>query len=216
MAHFYEHIYASLRGAMIDRNHGDKLDEAVLIDFKSAQVALKKEIPSAALLIAYSMLYYPNWLNNSSVEQGFEPSMMPIENFIGGVNNYKFPLLFNIYMGMIAAAVGNYAGLYKLKYSPILQTTVIIPNMENSLVKETQRMIKENHLTYKDARDIFIYLMQQEEYRGDIPLADDYIANATFIPDVIASKDNDDWIKTQKTIAVDFKKEFEKETRKNG
>lgn len=215
MAHFYEHVYASLRSAMIDRDHGDKLEDSVLVDFKSAQVALKKEIPSAALLISYSMLFYPKWLNDGrGTDQGLVPVAKVVEDFVGGTENFRFPLLFNIHMGMIAVAVGVYAGLWTVKYSAILQTVMINPNMDNPLVKETQRQIKNNELTYKNARELFVQLMQQEQYKGEIMLADDYVANAAFIEDASVSVEDDANEMIQQAIEVDFSKEFKAEMEK--
>lgn len=192
MAEYYKNVYTSLRSAMIDREMGDKPEEAVLIDFVSAKVALKPLIPSSALLIAYSMLYYPNWLNDGrSTDHELVPIISrPIEDFVGGVENYRFPLLFNINMGMIAVAVGVYAKLWTVQYSRIMQTIMISPNIDHPLVKETQRQIKQERLDYTQARKVFIELMSQEEYSIDMPLADDYIANASFIQEASARVDD--------------------------
>jgi hypothetical protein len=211
MSHFYKNVYTSLRSAMIDRNQGDKVEDAKLVDFVAGQIALKPEIPSAALLISYSMLYYPGWLNDgTNTDYGLVPVSHTIEDFLGGVENPKFPLLFNVHMGMIAMAVGIYAGLWKVSYSQVLQTILIAPNMESPLVKETAARIKKDQLTFTDARDVFIELMQQEEYKGDIALADDYVANATFIAEAGASVDDDATAKIEEAIQVDFSKDFGK------
>lgn len=202
MASYYKHVYAALRSAMIDRDMGDKEEDAVLIDFKSAQVALKPSIPSAALLIAYSMLYYPRWLNTADTERGLVPVGLPIEEFLGGTDNYKFPLLYNVNLGMIAVAVGCYAKLWTIQYSHILGTVMINPNMESPLVKMTHHMMKNNpELNYTHARDIFVELMQQEEFSEGIFLADDYVANAKFIAEAEA---------TVETTADEMKEQFSK------
>lgn len=207
MASFYESIYTSLRSAMIDRDMGDNPEEAVVIDFVSAQVALKPEIPSAALLISYSMLFYPTWLATADPSVGKVAIGKTVEEFMGGVNNPNFPLLFNPELTMIAVAVGIRAGFWKIHYSSVLHTILINPNMENPLVLKTREMILEHGLNFSNARDLFIELMQQEEYAADVPLADDYIANATFIPDAEASVDSvPEYAK--EAMAVDLSKEF--------
>lgn len=209
MTNYYEHIYTALRSAMIDRDMGDKPEDAILVNFVSAQVALKKEIPSAALLIAYSMLYYPNWINDSDPIIGTPPVSKTVETFIGGVENPPYPLLFNIHMGMIAVAVGCYANLWTIKYSTILETILIQPNMSHPLVLKTRELIIENKLNYTHARDVFIELMQQEEYKQDIILADDYVANATFIPeDEVNVEETDSNERIRGAIPVDLSKEF--------
>lgn len=214
MASYYKHIYAALRSAMIDRDMGDKEEEAVLIDFKSAQVALKPELPSAALLISYSMLYYPNWLNTADPSKGLVPVGRPIEDFIGGTENYKFPLTYNIHLAMIAVAVGCYAKLWTVQYSHILGTIMINPNMESPLVQKTLEMLTHNKdLNYTHARDIFVELMQQEEYAQGIILADDYVANAKFIAEAEATVETTaEEMKEQVSKSVDLSDYFKGET----
>jgi hypothetical protein len=191
MTSYYKHIYTSLRSAMIDRDMGDKEEEAVLVDFVSGQIALKPSVPSAALLVSYSMLFYPNWLNQANPEQNIEPVAPTIEDFLGGANNPKFPLLFNVHLGMIAAAIGVYAGLWKVQYSHVLRTILIQADMAHPLVRETYEQIKrEPNLTYSNARELFIELMQQEEYAQGIYLADDFIANASFIKEAEATAES--------------------------
>lgn len=210
MADYYNHIYTALRSSMIDRDAGDKPEDAVLIDFKSAQVALKPEIPSAALLISYSMLFYPGWLKGADSVAGIAPAAHTIETFIGGKENYRFPLLFNIELGMIALAVGCYAGLWTVKYSTILGTVLVSPNMDNPLVIETRKRIVADNLGFSYARTVFVELMQNEEYKGNIILADDYVANATFIQDASASMDDDVEQRIQEAMQVDFSDTFGK------
>lgn len=208
MADYYNHIYTALRSSMINRDEGDKPEDAVLIDFKSAQVALKPDIPSAALLISYSMLFYPGWLKNSDPATGQVPVGYTIETFIGGVDNPAYPLLFNIELGMIALAVGCYAGYWTVHYSTILGTILVNPIMENPLYVETRRRIIQDNLTFANARDVFVELMQNEEYKGTVSLADDYVANAKFIQDASASIDEDANERIQQAMEVDFRKEF--------
>lgn len=211
MAHYYQSIYTALRAAMIDRDMGDKEEDAVLVNFTSAQVALKPAIPSAALLISYSMLFHPAWLRTAQPEKGLDPVGQTVELFIGGMDNPRFPLLFNIHMGMIATAVGVYAGLWTVKYSTILKTIILNPCMDNPLVRKTYELLKENpEITYSNARDIFIELMQQEEYAQGIFLADDFIANASFIVEAEASIDVDpkEYMEQVKSMNVDLSKEF--------
>ncbi len=193
MTDYYQNVYASLRGAMIDRDAGDKTEDAVMVDFISAKVALKEHIPSSALLIAYSMLYYPGWLDTG--DEDILPIGRPVENFAGGVENSAFPLLFNIHMTMIAVAVGIYAKLWTIQYSHVMGTILIYPNMNNPLVQETQRRIRSERLSFSHAREVFIELMQREEYALEVPLADDYIANANFIIEAEASVDMTDDVK---------------------
>lgn len=211
MTSYYKSIYTSLRASMIDRDMGDKPEDAILIDFVSAKVALKPEIPSAALLIAYSMLYYPGWLPGG-YDKGLVPVGHTVETFVGGVENPAFPLLFNIEMAMIALAVGRYADLWTVQYSPFLQTILVNPNLNNPLVKETRKRIVEEQLTFSNARDVFIELMKQEEYKGDIPLADDYVANASFIAEAEAtvdmSGDSKEYERKSHSIQVDMADEF--------
>lgn len=209
MTHYYQNVYTALRSAMVDRDMGDSIEDAILIDFKSAHVALKKEIPSAALLISYSMLYYPSWLSNARPEVKKPPLGLQIEHFIGGVDNPKYPLLFNIHMGMIALAVGCYANLWTIKYSDIIGTVLVSPNMNNPLVTKTRELIMENKLTYSDARNVFIELMQQEEYQQGVLLADDFIANATFIEqDIVTADSTDPNERIQNAFQVDLSKDF--------
>lgn len=207
MTSYYKSIYTSLRSAMIDRDMGDDPNDAVVIDFVSAQVALKPEVPSAALLISYSMLFYPNWLADADPSIGKPPMGKTVEEFMGGVNNPGFPLLFNPELTMIATAIGIHAGLWTIHYSNVLGTVFINPNMENPLVLKTREMILENGLNFTNARDVFIELMQQEKYVGNIRLEDDYIANATFIPEAQASVDEiPDYAK--EAMSVDLSGEF--------
>lgn len=201
---YYRSVYASLRGAMIDRANGDREEDAVLVDMGAVHIALKKEIPSSALLVAYSMLYYPGWMKEGA-KGGLVPIGKRIEDFVGGIANPRFNLLFNIEMAMIAAAVGSYAGFVKLHYSPVIQTTMVNPNMESPIVLETHRLINERNLKIKDARDVFIDLMKQDDYAVNVPLADDYIANATFITENTAAIDQEYTANVQQ---VDFSGEF--------
>lgn len=209
MTSYYNHVYTALRSSMIDRDMGDKEEDAVLIDFKSAIVALKPEIPSAALLISYSMLFYPNWLANG-YKENLVPVARPVEDFVGGVENTFFPLLFNTEMAMIALAVGRQADLWDVHYSVVLGTVLINPNLNNPLVKETQKRIVNDGLGFTQARDLFIELLKQEEYKGNIPLADDYVANAKFIEEASASVDSDANAKIEEAMQVDFKDTFGK------
>jgi hypothetical protein len=157
------------------------------------------------LLISYSMLFYPNWLNTAKPEVGKPAIGRQIENFLGGTENLFYPLLFNVHMGMIAMAVGVYAGLWKVQYSHVLNTIMINPNLESPLVLKTLDMLKANpELNYTNARDIFIELMQQEEYAQGIFLADDYVANASFIAEAEASVDGDVTEYIEKVKTVDF------------
>lgn len=185
---YYKNVYMSLRSSLINRDMGDKLEDAVLVDCGIAKLALKEAVPSSALLIAYSMLYYPQWLETHQEDIG--PVSMPIEKFIGGVNNPNFRLLFNPQLAMIAAAIGSYAEFWTLNYSKIRGTTMIKPNMDNPLVKETLRRIKEDQVTFAEAREVFIELMTDDTFAAIVPLADDYIANASFIAENAASADS--------------------------
>lgn len=112
---YYKNVYMSLRSALINRDMGDKLEDAVLIDCGIAKLAVKEVIPSSALLISYSMLYYPQWLETYQEDIG--PISLPIEKFIGGVDNPFFRLLYNPQLAMIAAAIGSYADFWTLSYS---------------------------------------------------------------------------------------------------
>ena len=202
MTTYYKHVYSALRGAMVNRDMGDKEEDAVLVDFVSAQVALRPELPSAAVLIAYSALYYPGWLAKDN------PSSKTVESLLGGVENPNYPLLYNVQLGMIAVAVGVYAGLWTVQHSKLLGTILITPNMDSPLVVETAKLIQgDPHLTYKEARDIFVELMQQEEYASGVVLADDYVANASFIQQASISADDAADYQRQ-TQAVDLSKEF--------
>ena len=204
MTKHYENVYMALRGSMIDRDMGDKEEDAVLIDMGASHIALKKAIPSSAILIAYSMLYYPGWMKEG-YKEGLNPISKKVEEFDGGVNNPKFKMFFNIQMVMIAAAVGSYAGLWTLKYSKMLHTTMITPNLEHPVVQETRRRINEGS-TFKDARDTFIELMKNDDYAIKIPLADDYIANAKFVPLATAAVDEDYIAETKH---LDLSQQFE-------
>lgn len=207
MTSYYKSIYTALRSAMVDRDMGDKIEEAVHVDFISAQVALKPEVPSAALLVSYSMLFYPEWLASADPSVGKVAIGKQVEEFMGGVDNPRFPLLFNPELTMIAVAIGIHAGLWKITYSEVLGTIFINPNIENPLVLKTREMILENKLTYSNARDVFVELMQQEEYAAGINFADDYIANATFIPEAEASVDSvPEYAK--EAMSVDLSKDF--------
>lgn len=209
MTSYYNHVYTALRSSMIDRDMGDKEEDAVLIDFKSAIVALKPEIPSAALLISYSMLFYPNWLA-SGYKENLVPVGHKVEDFVGGVENPMFPLLFNTEMAMIALAVGRQADLWDVHYSVVLGTILINPNLDNPLVKETRKRIATEQLGFPEARNLFIELMKQEEYKGNIPLADDYVANAKFIEEASVAVDTDANAMIQEAMQVDFKDTFGK------
>lgn len=202
---YYKNIYMSLRSAMIDRENGDEEADAILVNVGAVHIALKKEIPSSALLAAYSMLYYPGWLKEGA-NNGLIPIGKQIEQFVGGVDNPKFKLLFNIELAMIAAAIGSYAGFLKLHYSPVLETTMVNVNMESPIVKETHRLVNEEGLTFKDAREVFISLMKQDDYAVNVPLADDYIANATFITEKTAAVDEEYTAEVQQ---IDLSAEFE-------
>ena len=201
----YQSVYMSLRGAMIDRANGDKEEDAVLINLGAVHIALKKEIPSSALLIAYSMLYYPGWM-----KEGYNSKLTPvgkrIENFIGGIDNPRFNLLFNPEMAMIAAAIGSYAGFLNLHYSSMLKTTMVNVNTDSAIVQETRRLIVEENRQFVHARDTFIELMKQDDYAVTVPLADDYIANARFITENTAAIDQE---YTASVEQVDFSAEFE-------
>ena len=203
---YYKNVYMSLRASLIDRNNGDKVEDAVFVDCGIAKLALKPEVPSPALLIAYSMLYYPKWLGTATDE--FPPVSKPIEHFIGGANNPNFRLLYNPEVAMIAAGIGAYAELWTLHYSKIQGTTMITPNMDNPLVKETHRRVISDNLTFKNAREVFIELMMDEQYASIVPLADDYIANASFIAENVASNDEPYPVEAQ---TLDLSKEFAKE-----
>lgn len=205
MTKHYENVYMALRGSMIDRDMGDKTEDSVLIDMGASQIALKESIPSSAVLIAYSMLYYPQWMKEGYAE-GLNPISKKVEEFDGGVHNPNFKMFFNIQMVMIAAAVGSYAGLWTLHYSKLLHTTMITPNLDHPVVKETRRRIVEEKIGFKDARDTFIELMKNDDYAIEIPLADDYIANATFVPMATAAVDTDYIADTQH---LDLSHEFE-------
>ncbi len=200
---YYKNVYMSLRNSMINREMGDKLEDAVLIDCGEMKLALKEAVPSSALLIAYSMLYYPKWLST-----GEKPVAMPIEKFIGGVNNPHFRLLFNPYLAMIAASIGSYAGFWTLEYSKLQRTVMITPNVSNPLVAETLRRIRDEQITFAEAREVFIELMTDDTYAATVPLADDYIANASFIADQSASSDGG---YEGEVNVVDFAESFEKE-----
>lgn len=207
----YENVYTALRSALIDRDMGDKEEDAVLIDFVSAELALKPSIPSAALLISYSMLYYPNWLRDAKPGLGKPPVGLTIEKFIGGPQNIMYPIIPNIHLSLIAVAVGVYAGFWTIKYSEILRTIIINPAMDKPIVRRTHELLKENpELTYSNARDIFIELMQEDEYAEGIPLADDYIANASFITEATAAidKDAEEYVQQVKQMNVDLSKDF--------
>lgn len=181
---YYKNVYMSLRNSMINREMGDKVEDAVLIDCGESKLALKEAVPSSALLIAYSMLYYPKWLGNKK-----EPTALPIEKFIGGVNNPHYRLLFNPHLAMIAAAIGSYAGFWTLSYSKLQRTVLIKPNLDNALIAETSRRIREEQLTMSQAREVFIELMTDDTYAAVVPLADDYIANASFIAEQTVKAD---------------------------
>lgn len=201
----YQTVYMSLRGAMIDRANGDKEEDATLINLGAVHIALKKEIPSSALLIAYSMLYYPGWMQEG-YKEGLTPVGKRIEDFIGGINNPHFNLLFNPEMAMIAAAVGAYAGFINLHYSAVAGTTMVNVNTDSPIVQETRRLIVEESRRFVHARDTFIELMKNDDYAVNVPLADDYIANASFIAENEASIDGE---YTAEVQHVDLSTEFE-------
>lgn len=201
----YQTVYMALRAAMVDRKNGDLEQDAVLVNVGAVHIALKKEIPSSALLIAYSMLYYPKWLKEAKGDNLVAVGKR-IEQFVGGIENPNFNLLFNAEMAVIASAIGSYAGFLNLHYSPVLHTTMINPNMETPIVKETHRLINERNLTFADARDTFIELMKEDDYAVNVPLADDYIANATFIAEASIDADGE---YTAEVEQVDFAAEFE-------
>lgn len=179
MSTFYQHIHTALRSALVDRDRDavQVVESARIIDFGSMQYAVKNEIPSGAALIAYSMLFYPNWLKDSTFEY---PKPLAAREFSGGEDNKSFNLLVNPGMLMIALAVGAYAGFF-VPMNSQLGVFSVYPNHSNPLVNKTQKLIQEHQLRPEHARQVFIELMQDEEYRGTINLADDYIANTSWI-----------------------------------
>lgn len=170
----YQHIYATLRSALIDRDRDPSfiVDNAVIVGIGPNQFALRRYVPSGALLVAYSMLFYPQFLDIAEQKPDWYAYA---KLWLGGEQNTKYPLLFNEVVGGIATAVGVYAGFIKAAWLP--EGIAIRPNFDHPMVKKTHELIRENGLELKDAKDTFVELMQLEEYAKDILVADDFIAN---------------------------------------
>jgi hypothetical protein len=170
----YQHIYSTLRSALVDRDRDPSfiVDDCVIVGFGKDQFALRKYVPSGALLVAYSMLFYPGFLD---VTERNPYWMLYARVWLGGEQNPKYPLLPNEIMAGIAIAVGVYAGF--IKAIGMTEGVAIRPNFDHPMVKKTHELIRENGLELKDAKQTFIELMQQEEYAKDILVADDFIAN---------------------------------------
>lgn len=170
----YQHIYSTLRSALVDRDRDPSfiVDDCVIVGFGEDQFALRKYTPSGALLVAYSMLFYPQFLDIAEQRPNW---LAYAKLWLGGEQNTKYPLLPNPVMAGIAVAVGVYAGFIRAVWTP--EGLSIRPNFDHPMVKKTHELIRENGLELKDAKQTFIELMQQEEYAKDILVADDFIAN---------------------------------------
>jgi hypothetical protein len=181
----YQSIYAVLRAALVDRQRDtdDEIQEAVYVDIMGNEIALKKEVPSGALLLAYTMLYQSDFLSTDPAERN---KFAYLQNWLGGSANPEYPLMPSEMLLAITTAVGIYANFFHFRKSPVNQLATIAPNYDNPLVVKTAELIQENDLTYYDAKEVLIELLQDEQYNTMVPpLADDFIANHTFIQDTI-------------------------------
>ncbi|MNP51604.1 hypothetical protein D3C76_1459420 [compost metagenome] len=95
--------------------------------------------------------------------------------WLGGEANPNFPIFANDVIASIAIAVGVYAGI--IQAMPTGTGVHLRPRFDTPMVKRTWEVVQANNLTLKDAKDLFITLMQDEEFRLDVPVADDFIAN---------------------------------------
>lgn len=176
-----QHIYAALRAAMVDRDRDTdhEWNNHVIVQVgPEVQFALKQEIPSGAMLISYMMLYYPGFLDRCMTQASW---FVPATPWVGGELNEKMPLFSSEILVGIAIAVGQYAGFIQVGSHPITQQVIIRANTAMPFVQRTHQLINENGLIITDARDVFIELMQDEEFRPAVPVADDYIANTSWI-----------------------------------
>lgn len=180
----YAHIHSVLRATLIDRQRDpqDVIDETVLVNFGVFSVALKPEIPSGAALVAYTMLFHPKLIEQPD-------RLINATEFVGGEANHNYSLLFDETMASMAMAVGVHLGLINVKYSEIMNRLVVSANLETPIVKRTYELVKENHLGITHAKQLLIDLLTMEEFAGTLPLADDFIANHTFIEEVIHAVD---------------------------
>lgn len=175
-----QHIYSALRSALVDRDRDtdEEYDNHIIVQIDDVQFALKKEVPSGALLISYMMLYYPGLLERCHTD---EKIMFIGRAWVGGEANTKMPIFVSDMLFGIALAIGTYAGFIQTIRHPQLGEIMLRPNMMTPMVSRSRELIRENDLTILDARDVFIELMQDEEFRVSIPVADDYIANTSWI-----------------------------------
>lgn len=149
MAHTYQHVYQALRNSLVDRDRDEDivLAQSVVVKTPDGAYGMKKELPSTAYLISYSMLFLSPWLKESPL---FQPKFISINEFAGGEENSDFPFLFNEHIVNLAVAVGVYSGLFNATKHPVSNETVLIPNYQNPLVRRTRELILEHDLTYKE------------------------------------------------------------------
>lgn len=170
----HQHIYSTLRSALVDRDRDPSfiVDNAVIVAIGPDQFALKQAIPSGALLVAYMLLFRPGFM---SAAQNNPAWFGNGHYFLGGDANKNFPLFSNEIVASIAIAVGVYAGI--IQAMPSAAGVHIRPRFDTPMVKETLNIMTRDSVTLNDAKDLFIELMQNEEFRLTVPVADDYIAN---------------------------------------
>lgn len=170
----YPYIHATLRSALVDRDHDSMLvqDNAAVINVNGVGFALKPSLPSGALLVAYTMLFHSNF---AEVAEMYTDKWFPAAMWLGGEQNPHFPLFLNEQMAGIALAVACRAGLIQAYQHP--NGLLVRPDFTTRMVQRTTHEIKLNKLTIADAKELFIALMQDDEYRLSVDLADDYIAN---------------------------------------
>ncbi|WP_422661819.1 hypothetical protein ACK8P5_26040 (plasmid) [Paenibacillus sp. EC2-1] len=204
----YQHIYSVLRSAMVDRDRDITMviEDVVLIPVGKTEFALKKDVPSGALLISYMMLFYPNFIRRCADDKNW---VIPALPWLGGRRNKKMPLFEDELLVGIALAIGKYAGILEVYTHDILDQIVIRANTLCPMVIRTMELIEENNLGLDDARELFISLMQDDEYRLFVSLADDYVANTSWIIEDSISADTNvneriDLSKTQPSKMPDF------------
>ncbi len=183
----HQHVYSSLRSALIDRDRDPTFiqENGILLTIGDDAVALKKSVPSFPLFISYTMLFWPNFIQASKIHP---QKAWPAVGWIGGEANISYPVLFNETMGLIAIAIGVYAGFIEA-YRNNQGITVIRANTNSAFVLKTHERMMENDLTLADAKELFIELMQDEQCAGHLLVADDYIANK-FIEEFTVGNDN--------------------------
>lgn len=170
----HQHIYSTLRSALVDRDRDPSfiVDNAVIVTIGEDQFALKQSVPSGALLVAYTMLFRPGFMETAANSpQWFGNG----HYWIGGDANPHFPIFANPTIASIAIAVGVYAGI--LQAMPTNTGVHLRPRFDTPMVSRTLELMRQNNAGLKEAKDLFIELMQDEQYRLTVPVADDFIAN---------------------------------------